>query len=175
MASLGKLSGTQFTFHSYIPWDRRYNGTTVKPFLGSLAYRQSVAQALTLVPGSLSPFSDHSLSEDLHFVERALRSCNEMRPVNSTSLPLIYTRHFGTGSAAVRNTYRSKQMDEHLEREVARTAQPAFADTTLRRRFRAAEREATRNGGGCDPVKRHPPPDIVYPLLYPHMPRRCRK
>lgn len=69
------------------------------PFLGSLAYSRAVAQSLSASAkssshsrtGGLAPFACTSLSEDLHFVERALAACYRMLPISG--IPLVYTRH----------------------------------------------------------------------------------
>jgi hypothetical protein len=143
----------------------------VKPqcFLGALTYRRSVAEALNSAqlsrkPRSLAPFANTSLSEDLHFVERALGSCHRMLPVRS--VPLAYTRHKG-----VTNTWRSGVFDARMD-EGSDDPAPDFADASLASAFVAAEVDVVRRGA-CEPLARWAPKDIKYPLLYPNMPKRC--
>jgi len=147
-------------------------------FLGSLAYRRSMAQALLLpstprsdgggTPSrSVGPFADVSLSEDLDFVERALAGCYRMLPV--AGVPLVYTRH-----AAVRNTW----LMNITSRLQAPGEPPSFVTPQLRAAYIAAEADAGRQVA-CTPLRRHAPPSLHRPLSvrhpwrYPFMPSSC--
>ena len=60
-----------------------FRGTTQSvPFLGTLAYRRSLALA--------HPFANVSIAEDLHFAEEAVSRCAVALTV---ALPSVYTRH----------------------------------------------------------------------------------
>ena len=162
IASLGK-AGLQF-------FDFRRPEVKSQCFLGALAYRRAVAESLTAVsaaggqPTPPAPFANTSLSEDLHFVERALKACHRMLPV--AAVPLAYTRHKG-----VSNTWRSGVFDQRMDAGSAAPL-PPFVDRSLPSAFVAAEVDVV-HGGACAPLVRTPPKDIQYPLLYPNNPKRC--
>ena len=162
IASLGK-SGLQF-------FDFRRPEVKSQCFLGALAYRRAVAESLTIKvagggrPTSPAPFANTSLSEDLHFVERALNACHRMLPV--AAVPLAYTRHRG-----VSNTWRSGVFEHRMEAG-AISSLPSFVDRSLPPAFIAAEVDVV-HGGACAPLARTPPRGIQYPLLYPNNPKRC--
>ena len=101
-------------FFNYAP--NRTIRSATGAFLGSLAYRREIATSLTPA-GSRGPFAHVSLSEDLHFVERALIQCFRMLPIARPFI--VYTRH-----AAVTNTWRPSDIDARMqpEAEVLATA-----------------------------------------------------
>ena len=113
-----------------------------------------------------APFVDTSMSEDLHFVERALHSCHRMLPVSGVNL--AYTRH----DSAANNTWRPPFLAGRMVAG-AIVPPPPYVDDELSSSYMAAERDAAARAGSCRAIARHAPPDIGYPLLYPYMPRRC--
>ena len=184
-STLAELSTTGLAFYHYRPHDRRYNGSIPKPFLGTLAYSRATAVSLSPPGGPLAPFAPTSRAEDLHFVERALRSCHRMLPVDSSAGPApVYTRHHAAEGASpgrggiqakgASNTFSSKALRNHLllERE-KRVGPPSFMEDAVQERYVDAERDAAAHGA-CTPVAgKRPPNDLQYPLLYPYMARRC--
>ena len=169
LAKLSRLRGARF-----------YEYRGAGPFLGSLAFHRSVAEALLAHPdahaaahppppspgggGPLGgPFADVSLSEDLGFVERALDGCHRMLTV--TGVPIVYTRH-----ASVRNTWQVNLTEQMApSREVP---PPSFVSDALRRQYVEAEADSFGRGA-CVPIRRHAPPDLRFPVRYPYMPPKC--
>ena len=171
---LAKLGSSSVHFFEYAPG--RQSRAAFGPFLGSLAYRREVAAALRPPAASFSsssttpivaPFPDASLSEDLHFVERALALCYRMLPV--AGLPLVYTRH---AASSVRNTWRPTDYAMRMRSDRETSKLPSFVTPELRRAYVAAEKEAARIGA-CTAPRRFEPSDIVRPLSFPYNPGRC--
>jgi hypothetical protein len=154
---VAKLSSSAATFYAW-GHGRGGKGHAAGPFLGSLAFRRSVATAST------APFPDVSLSEDLFFVEKALSSCHRMLQV--PGIPLVYTRHHSSAS----NTWQVNLTGRMTRRSESRP--PAFVTSSLRAAYVAAERDAAKRDA-CKPLRRHPPPGIEHPLRYPYLPMRC--
>jgi hypothetical protein len=159
------------------------------PFLGSLAYSRAVAVALgqrgplPLLSSSLppplhvakgtwrpflEPFADASLSEDLDFVERALRDCLRMLPI--AGLPMVYTRH----DSSLKNTWRPT--DFRARMQGVTTAPPEFMHAGLIAAYVAAEAEASQqDDSSCSAPLRREPGSLKRPLQFPYMPKRCCK
>ena len=168
--ALLNANASSVDFIAYRPIDKRTNST--KPFLGSLAYTRALAAQL-----SGGPFADVSLSEDVHFVERALRPphCKRMAIVSGEELPLVYTRHMT--SQGVSNTYTAKKLRKHIAAAAA-DEPPAFVTTLplLRPRYLAAERDAMRiaaKHGACSAVNREQPADLPAQLSLPFKHKSC--
>ena len=129
---------------------RRCNRTT-------LSLRKMPTGSAPHSPRRLAPFAPYSLSEDLHFVERALAHCYRMLPISGT--PLVYTRH---ASTTVQNTWRPSDFGRRISGET--TTPPSFVDETLEREYIAAE-AATSRDGTCKALVRTDP---VRPLRFPY-------
>ena len=186
---LARLSPSGMQFFEYAAPGRHASRAATGPFLGSLAYSRALAVALSrqsqqsqlsrrsqlwrgrglAASSAIAPFADASLSEDLHFVERALRLCFRMLPI--ANVPLVYTRH---AAASVQNTWRPADFTSRMLDEKARPP-PSFVDASLRAAYVAAEKEtaALASSLTCTAIHRHEPRGIVRPLLFPYMPSRC--
>ena len=158
---LASLSSAGISFHS---WGKgRGAGATTGAFLGTLAYSRAVASSLTLHSTVQRPFPDSSLSEDLHFVERALDACHRFLPIRG--VPIIYTRH-----ASVSNTWRPTGLDGRMAKPPIEP--PRFVTRSMRDAYVAAEREALEHGA-CTALRRHQPKGLIQPSRSPFMPARC--
>lgn len=149
------------------PSPRRRKLTTASPVAaGSLAYSRTVGLSLSLRPATVpaAPFPLTSLSEDLHFVERALRRCHRLLPISG--VPLVYVRH-----GAVHNTWQPANLTQRMRGD-SLVPPPTFVDAELRAAYVTAERDAARLGA-CKAVARHPPSDIARPLRTPFNPWAC--
>ena len=179
---LARISTTDVSFYDYRRG--RAGRAATGPFLGSLAYARSVATGLSndasirsirSSRGShahsgrqarLSPFAPYSLSEDLHFVERAIGACHRMLPISNVA-PIVYTRH---AASSVRNTWRPTDFASRLDGST--TQPPPYVDHALVQQYVRAEAEAARLGS-CIAIARREPPGISRPLRFPYNPPRC--
>lgn len=184
---LARLSSDGIEFYDYRRG--RQGRAATGPFLGSLAYSRSLAVALSQASGSssaepthtsqrvarmahgktasprLAPFPPFSLSEDLHFVERALLSCYRMLPISNT--PIVYTRH---AAASLTNTWQPADFSQRLTGLT--TAAPLFITPEMRAEYIRAEDDAARHGA-CSVLARKEPADIARPLHFPYNPSAC--
>ena len=112
----------------------------------------------------LAPFANVSLSEDLHFIERAIGTCHRLQPV--VGVPIVYTRH-----GRVNNTFIPGVDAFKLGEAVA---PPAFVTEVLQAALKAAEEDAMARGM-CSPVARHPPTGLVPRKNFsaPTVPTKC--
>lgn len=162
---LSRLSRDSASFFQY--GKGRGGSDTTGTFLGSLAYHRRVVDSLaSSVAVSTGPFPDVSLSEDLHFVERALDRCHRMLPISG--VPLVYTRH-----SSIKNTWTAVNFTSRMASYKA-TEPPTFVTPDLRAAYVGAEGDAAQRDV-CIALQRHPPPDIVHPLRYPYLPSKCCK
>ena len=158
---LARLSTSSMSFYPYSRPGATSRSAT-GPFLGTLAYARRVAESLSR-GGTMMPFANVSLSEDVEFAERALAACFRMLPL--AHVPIVYTRH-----ASVHNTWRPADFDAKMRQPMV--SPPSFVGARVPAAYMAAEREAVRLGA-CKVMARREPAGLRRPLRFPYMPAHC--
>ena len=169
---LARLSTGGVDFFDYRQGRQTKVRSATGPFLGSLAYARrvaiSVSSASSTTAAGIAPFAPHSLSEDLHFVERAIAGCHRMLPISGAAAQIVYTRHAET--SRMRNTWRPKDYAQKLSGPTIKP--PAFVSAQLQQQYVQAEVEAAKLGA-CKALARKEPPDLRRPLRFPYNPSSC--
>eukprot|EP00316_Scyphosphaera_apsteinii_P011309 CAMPEP_0119338046 /NCGR_PEP_ID=MMETSP1333-20130426/95236_1 /TAXON_ID=418940 /ORGANISM="Scyphosphaera apsteinii, Strain RCC1455" /LENGTH=762 /DNA_ID=CAMNT_0007349231 /DNA_START=68 /DNA_END=2356 /DNA_ORIENTATION=- len=138
------------------------------PFLGSLAYRKSLAVTLE--------FSNVSLAEDLHFVDRALSACNRL--IIITGVDSVFSRHatnswqwkFVTDQASGRVTTTSTEVNKWVS--FTRIDSPSFMGYDLLKSYMEAQQLASASTSQCKALNSRLPNNFAA-NNYPFMPSFC--